>query len=295
RTFIVIPAKGATSSRNQGASNSRNRGAASFRNEGAASLGISTLTKAGHAVTLLEAQHRLLARVAGPELSTFFEAEHRRHGVDVRLGAVVDCIEGSAGRVCGVRLGDGSMLPCDIVVVGIGIVPCAELLRDAGADGENGIHVDASCRTSLPHVYAIGDLAAQRTAFADGRRLRIESVQNAHDQAGAAARSIMGLPLLAPAPPWFWSNQYDLKLQTIGLSVGFDAIVVRGNIAMRSFSVVYLDRGRVIALDCVNATRDFVQGRHLVARRMRIDPARLADLDAALSELANPKPDTHHA
>ena len=110
-------------------------------------------------------------------------------------------------------------------------------------------------------------------------------------------RTRMTRQALLPDRSWAfrWSNQYDLKLQTIGLSVGFDAIVVRGNIAMRSFSVVYLDRGRVIALDCVNATRDFVQGRHLVARRMRIDPARLADLDAALSELANPKPDTHHA
>lgn len=245
----------------------------------------AALTKTRQQVILLEAQDRLLARVAGPALSQFFEAEHRAYGVDVRLGAMVACIEERAGRACGVRLADGTRIDCDLVIVGIGIIPRVEPLRRAGAAGSDGIAVDAACRTSLPYVYAVGDCAAQESRFADGRSLRIESVQNAHDQAVGAARSITGSEPLPSAPPWFWSNQYDLKLQTVGLSLGHDAAIVRGDTRNRSFSVVYLKDGRVAALDCVNATKDYVQGRRLVETGARIAPDLLCDASQPLASL----------
>ncbi|WP_423602241.1 NAD(P)/FAD-dependent oxidoreductase [Sphingomonas sp. MS122] len=246
----------------------------------------AVLAKAGKQVVLLEALDRVLARVAGEPLSRFFEAEHRAHGVDVRLGVTVDCIEAQGGKASGVRLADGEVIPAELVIVGIGIVPAVEPLIAAGAEGGNGVAVDGHCRTSLPDVFAIGDCALHANAFADGMPVRLESVQNAHDQATVAAKTIAGIGAHYDAVPWFWSNQYDLKLQTVGLSTGHDATVVRGDPAARSFSVVYLKDGQVIALDCVNATKDYVQGRKLVVERLAIDPARLADAGTPLKELA---------
>ncbi|MFC4293780.1 NAD(P)/FAD-dependent oxidoreductase [Novosphingobium tardum] len=245
----------------------------------------AVLTKLGLHVTLLEALPRVLARVAGEELSQFYEAEHRAHGVDLRTDVTVDQIEGDGSKVTGVRLGDGTVLPADIVIVGIGIVPAVGPLILAGAVGANGVDVDERCRTSLPHVYAIGDCAAHANSFADGAVIRLESVQNANDMATCAARDICGDPHPYAATPWFWSNQYDLRLQTVGLSTGYDATVVRGDPATRSFSVVYLRGGRVIALDCVNMVKDYVQGRKLVEARATPDPAALADTAVALKEL----------
>jgi 3-phenylpropionate/trans-cinnamate dioxygenase ferredoxin reductase subunit len=205
--------------------------------------------------------------------------------VEILLQTAVDCIEERDGRACGVRLGDGSVLAADMVVVGIGIVPSVQPLLDAGAAGGNGVDVDEFCRTSLDSIYAIGDCAAHISRFAEGRRIRLESVQNAADQAGVAAKSIAGTPIVYDSVPWFWSNQYDLKLQTIGLSLGYDDVVVRGDVGARSFSVVYLREGRVIALDCVNATRDYVQGKALVAGGARVAPALLGDVSRALKSL----------
>ena len=244
----------------------------------------AVLAKFGKRVLLLEALPRVLARVAGEDLSRFYEAEHRAHGVEVRLEAKVDCILGDA-HVTGVRLADGEVLPAQMVIVGIGIVPAVEPLLTAGAQGGNGVAVDAQCRTSLPDVFAIGDCALHANAFADGAEVRLESVQNANDQAAVVARTIMGQEVAYHAVPWFWSNQYDLKLQTIGLSTGHDATVTRGNPAARSFSVVYLKGGRVIALDCVNAIKDYVQGKKLVEGGATPDPARLSDATVPLKEL----------
>ena len=244
----------------------------------------AVLRKLGKEVVLLEALDRVLARVAGEPLSRFYEAEHRAHGVEVRLGCRVECIEGS-GRVSGVRLASGEVLPAEMVVVGIGITAAVEPLLAAGAEGDNGVDVDEYCRTSLPDIYAIGDCAAHANAFAGGARVRLESVQNAHDQATAAARAIAGDPQPYRATPWFWSNQYDLKLQTVGLAIGHDETVVRGDPAARSFSVVYLRGGRVIALDCVNATRDYVQGRKLVEVGAVLPRGALADASRPLKEL----------
>jgi len=245
----------------------------------------AALTKLGRHVTLVEAQGRVLARVAGEPLSRFFEAEHRARGVDLRLGAQVDCIEGT-DRVTGVRLADGSVLPAEMAIVGIGIVPAVEPLLAAGARGGNGVLVDGQCRTSLPDIFAVGDCALHANRFAEGACIRLESVQNANDQASVAAKTILGVEADYDAVPWFWSNQYDLKLQTVGLSAGHDAALVRGDPGTRSFSVAYLREGRVIALDCVNAIKDYVQGRKLVAEGTVADPAALTDTSRPLKELA---------
>jgi 3-phenylpropionate/trans-cinnamate dioxygenase ferredoxin reductase subunit len=251
-------------------------------------IGLETaavLRKLGKKVVLLEALDRVLARVAGAEISRFYEAEHRAQGVDVRLGATVASIVGDNGRVAGVRLQDGELVEAQMVIVGIGVEAAVGPLLAAGADGANGVEVDSCCRTSLPDVYAIGDCAAHENGFAGGLRIRLESVQNAHDQAATAAKAITGAPQPYDAVPWFWSNQYDLRLQTVGLSVGHDRTVVRGRPEERSFSVLYLLEGRLIALDCVNSTRDYVQGRKLVLEKRVIEPDRLADTSAQLKEL----------
>ncbi|NML05948.1 FAD-dependent oxidoreductase [Sphingomonas sp. G-3-2-10] len=245
----------------------------------------AVLSKFGKHVTVLEALDRVLARVAGEPLSRFYEAEHRAHGVEVRLGVQVECIEGE-DKVTGVRLANGEVVPADMVIVGIGIIPAVQPLIDAGATGGNGVTVDGQCRTSLPHIYAVGDCAHHSNRFADGAAIRLESVQNANDQATVAVKTILGLEAEYEAVPWFWSNQYDLKLQTVGLSIGYDDLVVRGDPATRSFSVIYLKGGRVIALDCVNMAKDYVQGRKLVVEGLSFDPAKLADASVPLKELA---------
>lgn len=248
----------------------------------------AVLSKLGKAVTVFEALPRVLARVAGEELSRFYEDEHRAHGVDMRLGTMVESIEGTGGRASGVRLADGEVVPCEMVVVGIGIVPAVEPLLAAGADGGNGVAVDALCRTSLPEVFAIGDCALHANGFAGGAQIRLESVQNANDMATSVAKLLMGEVAPYHAVPWFWSNQYDLKLQTVGLSTGFDRAIVRGDIAARSFSIIYLKGGAVIALDCVNAIRDYVQGKALVVNAARPDPDLLADAGIPLKTLLEP-------
>ncbi len=251
-------------------------------------IGLETaavLRKLGKEVVLLEALDRVLARVAGLEISDFYAAEHRAHGVDVRLRATVASIVGEGGRVAGIRLQDGSTIEARMAIVGIGVDAAVGPLLAAGASGANGVDVDSCCRTSLPDVYAIGDCAAHENGFAGGLRIRLESVQNAHDQAAAAAKAITGAPQPYEAVPWFWSNQYDLRLQTVGLSVGHDKTVVRGRPEERSFSVIYLLGGRVIALDCVNSTRDYVQGRKLVLERRVVEPERLADSAVPLKAL----------
>lgn len=245
----------------------------------------AVLTGMGKRVSVLEMQDRVLSRVAGEALSRFYEAEHRSKDVDLRLGTVVDCLEGDDGAVSGVRLGDGTVLPVEMVIVGIGVVPAVQPLLDAGAEGGNGVDVDACCRTSLQDVYAVGDCAAHQSAFANGARVRIESVQNAKDQAVTAAKSIMGTDVPYNAVPWFWSNQYDLRLQTAGLLTGHDQTLVRGDPTTRAFSVVYLRDGQVIALDCVNRPADYVQGRALISARVQADPIALADPAVPLKSL----------
>lgn len=245
----------------------------------------AVLTKLGKSVTLLEALDRVLARVAGEELSRFYEAEHRAHGVDLRTGTLVDCIESTDGKATAVLLADGTRIAADMVIVGIGIIPETGPLIAAGATGGNGVDVDAYCRTSLPDIYAVGDCAAHANDFARGAQIRLESVQNANDQAKVAVQHIMGQPTEYHAVPWFWSNQYDLRLQTVGLSTGHDQTILRGDPATRSFSVLYLRGGKLIALDCVNAVKDYVQGRAHVISGAVLNQEQLADASRPLKEV----------
>jgi 3-phenylpropionate/trans-cinnamate dioxygenase ferredoxin reductase subunit len=250
----------------------------------------AVLNRLGKTVTLLEALDRVLARVAGVELSRFYEQEHRSHGVDVRTLAAVDCIEARDGKACGVLMRNGERISADLVIVGIGIVPAVAPLLSAGAAGSNGVDVDAYCRTSLSAIYAIGDCAAHPNPFANGARIRVESVQNANDQARVAVQHIMGAATAYQALPWFWSDQYDLKLQTAGLSSGHDETVLRGDPTRRSFSIIYLRSGKVIALDCVNAPKDYLQGRTLVQMGASPQRVQLADPQVPLKALAQVQP-----
>ena len=244
------------------------------------------LAKLGKNVTVLEAADRLLARVSSPPLSRFFEAQHRKHGVDVRLNVAVDCIEERGGAACGVRLREGVIVPADIVIVGIGIDACIGPLAEAGAAaGPAGVIVDEHCRTSLADVYAVGDCVEYANPFAGGASLRLESVQNASDQGTIAAKAIAGSPEPYRAIPWFWSEQYDFRLQTVGIALGHDEIVTRGDPAAPGFSLIYLKQGRVIALDCISSVKDYVQGRQLILSGAIVPPAQLADPSVPLKSL----------
>jgi 3-phenylpropionate/trans-cinnamate dioxygenase ferredoxin reductase subunit len=251
-------------------------------------IGLETaavLSKLGHEIVVLEAMDRVLPRVAGPPISRFLEAEHRAHGVDIRTGVRLARVEGSGGRLSGVRLADGSLIECDLIIAGIGIVPSVEPLIEAGANGGDGVDIDAYCRTSLPAVFAIGDCAAHENPHAGGERLRLESVQNANDQATTAARAIVGDLAPYTATPWFWSNQYDIRLQTVGLARGYDQVVVRGEPSAQGFSVGYLKAGQLLAIDCVNAVKDYAQGRALVASACQVDARRFSDPAVPLKAL----------
>lgn len=240
----------------------------------------AVLREQGKDVVLIESLDRVLARVADVPISRFYEEEHRRHGVEIRLNSAVASIAGRDGAVTGIVLASGETIATDIVIVGIGIVPDIAPLLQAGAVGGNGVHVDAFCRTNLTDVYCIGDCARMM----EGAAIRIESVQNASDQAMSVARTLCDQGKPYDAIPWFWSNQYDLKLQTIGLSVGYDDTVLRGDPATRSFSLIYLKNEAVIALDCVNAPRDYVQGKKLVEAAIKTERALLADTSVPLKD-----------
>ena len=245
----------------------------------------AVLRKLGREVTVVEMLDRVLARVAGPELSDYYAAYHRQQGVDLRLSTGVETIEGEHGRVTGVLTDSGEKIACDVIVAGIGIVPSVGPLIAAGAAGSNGVDVDTYGRTTLDDIYAIGDCASHANPYAENKVIRLESVQNANDMASCAVKAIMGDKQDYDAVPWFWSNQYDLKLQTVGIATGYDAAVLRGDPEAKKFSVIYLKEGQVIALDCVNSVKDYVQGRKLVMDRAEIDPGLLADSDIPLKEM----------
>lgn len=243
--------------------------------------------KAGKRVTLVENEPRLLARVAGGPVSRFYAEQHRAHGVDVRLGTGVVALHGRDGRVAGAELSTGETVAADLVIVGIGLVPAAGVLALAGAETRDGVVVDAHCRTTLMDVYAVGDCARAPCAWHPAGEARLESVGNAVETAKAAAAHVVAGDAAPPlgAVPWFWSNQYDLRLQTVGLSTGHDAAVVRGDASRPGWSLVYLRAGAVVALDCINAPRDYVQGKALVERGARPDLAKLADPDVPIKSL----------
>ncbi|MGH8528917.1 MAG: NAD(P)/FAD-dependent oxidoreductase [Nevskiales bacterium] len=243
----------------------------------------AVLVKLGLKVTVLEGLPRVLARVTAPEVSAFFERAHREAGVDLRTGAQVTALEGEP-QVTHVVLGDGSRIETDFIVVGVGIVPNTELAQEAGLAVDNGIIVDEYTRTSDPDIVAAGDCTNHPSDFA-GRRVRLESVQNAMEQGRAAAHTLFGKTDPYRAVPWFWSDQYDLKLQMVGLSTGFDQFVLRGDPAKRAFAAFYLKEGHLIAVDTVSRPQDFMLAKKLVASRTALDPASLADEAVPLKSL----------
>jgi 3-phenylpropionate/trans-cinnamate dioxygenase ferredoxin reductase subunit len=229
--------------------------------------------KHGLDVTVVEAAERVMVRAASPQLSAFYEQEHRAHGVKFQLGAMAQAFEGR-GRVEAVRTNLG-IVAADFALVGVGVVPNCELARDAGVVCDNGIAVDEFATTSDPDIFAAGDCTSH-PAFAGGR-VRLESVQNAIDQAKYAALAMLGRPTIYREVPWFWSDQYDLKLQIAGLAHPGDLTVQRGDSQSRKFSVFHLRDGVVAAVEAVNAAPDYIVGRKLIAAHARIAPERLAD------------------
>ncbi|RDK12041.1 NAD(P)/FAD-dependent oxidoreductase [Cupriavidus lacunae] len=219
----------------------------------------------GKSVTLLEASERVLSRVAGAYLSRFYEAEHRRRGVDLRTGVQILHLERSEDGIYCATLTDGTRVHADAVIAGIGIEPNVQPLADAGARCSNGVEVDSHCRTSLWDVYAIGDCALHANRHAAGARVRLESIQNATDQARVVARHIHGDPIVYDAVPWVWSLQYDMRLQTVGLAIGYDEAQPTPGPAEGSFSVLYSKGGRLIAADCVNAPAEFARIRRMLS------------------------------
>jgi len=238
----------------------------------------------GMDVTVIEMEERVMSRVVSPELSTYYQNVHTAHGVRIMLSTGVVGFSGQQ-RVEGVMLGNGDTLETDLVVVGIGIAPNIELAEACGLDVGDGIVVDDHCRTNDPAVFAVGDCAWHPNALL-GTSLRLESVHNAVEQAKTAAANICGEDVAYAQVPWFWSDQYDLKLQIAGVSRGYDEAVIRGDPAVNAFSCIYLRGGELIAVDAVNAPRDYIQCRSLIADHVRIDPARLADSTTQLKDMA---------
>jgi 3-phenylpropionate/trans-cinnamate dioxygenase ferredoxin reductase subunit len=234
--------------------------------------------KHGLDVTVIEAAERVMARAVSPVLSAFYEAEHRAHGVKLMLNAMVQSFEGK-DRIASVQTSRGAVA-ADAVLVGVGVVPNSELAEAAGLACSNGIVVDETARTSDPDIFAAGD-CTNHPGFT-GARVRLESVQNAIDQAKHAALAVLGRPTTYREVPWFWSDQYDLKMQIAGLLKPGDTIVQRGDPANRKFAVFHLRDGVVAAVEAVNAAPEYIVGRKLVGSHARIAPERLADMSVPM-------------
>ena len=237
----------------------------------------------GHDVSVVEMADRVMSRVVSPEVLAFYQDVHARNGVTLRLATGVKALAGSDG-VNGVVLDSGDTLPADIVIVGIGIVPNTELAAEAGLETDNGIVVDDCCRTSDLNIFAVGDCTWHPNAIL-GRSIRLESVHNALEQAKTAACNICGEELHYGQVPWFWSDQYDLKLQIAGLSQNYDEAVIRGSIEQQSFACLYLASGQLIAIDAINRPKDFIQSKALIANHARIDPSLLANAETELKDM----------
>ena len=235
----------------------------------------------GADVTVLEAADRVMARVVCPEVAAFYHDVHEAAGVEIHCDTAVSGFAGDT-RVTGVIGDDGREYPCDFAVVGIGIVPATELAEQAGLDCHDGIVVDEHACTSEPLIYAAGDCTNHPNALL-GRRLRLESVHNAIEQSKTAALSMLGTSAAYAQVPWFWSDQYDLKLQIAGISSGYDRVVLRGDPAARKFAAYYLRENRLIAVDAINSPKDFLLGKRLVAEGATLPPQRIEDTAADLA------------
>jgi 3-phenylpropionate/trans-cinnamate dioxygenase ferredoxin reductase component len=245
--------------------------------------------KQGKRVTIVEAADRLIGRAVAPVVSEFYREAHVGRGVDVRLGAQVVSLGGKHNRVQAVQLSDGSRIPANLVIVGIGIEPCTELARQLDLESAGGIVVDRYARTSNPTVVAAGDCTVQPHPLTGQGRVRLESVQNAISQAKTAAATLAGLHVPNGSVPWFWSDQYDLKLQIAGLSAGHDEYVVRGDIAGEAFSVLYYRDGTLLAVDAVNTPGDYMAVRKALSQGATISAEAAADSAVSLRELIVPQ------
>lgn len=246
----------------------------------------------GTEVVLLEREARILSRVACEPLAMFFDAYHRGKGLRIVTGAQVEGFEGTEGRVSGVRLGDGDVIACDAVLVGVGATICDQLARDAGLTCEaGGVVVDDDARTSVPGIYAVGDMTWRPMPLYGGRMFRLESVPNAVEQGRRAATNIVGK---APPPhdvPWFWSEQYDLKLQIVGVPFDSHRLIVRGSIPDAKFAIFHLsDTGRVLAVEAVNMPQEFMAGRTLVGEKRVVDADLLADSGVPIKQIVQGPP-----
>ncbi len=240
-------------------------------------------TKAGMKVTILEMADRVMNRVVAPEVSTFYEKLHRSNGVTIKTNARVSGFQGE-GYINAITFEDGSTSRSDLCVVGVGVIPNSELASAAGLACDNGIVVDDSACTDDPHIVAAGDCTNHPNSIY-GTNIRLESVQNAVDQAKTAALSIMGKSETYSAVPWFWSNQYDVKLQIVGLSQGYDQTVLRGDPEDGAFAVFYLKQGTLLAVDAINSAREYMMGRKLITDKAKPDPARIADTTISVKEI----------
>ncbi len=250
-------------------------------------IGLETaavLRKLGMEVTVIEMMERVLQRITTPEISAFYQRIHQEEGVNILCGVGLEAFEGE-GSVQKVVCNDGSTHDADLVVIGVGIMPNVELAETAGLEVNNGIVVDKFARTSDPDIVAAGDCTFHPNAFY-GRDIRLESVQNASDQARTAALSLCGKDQAYDALPWFWSDQYDLKLQIAGLSQGYDEVVIRGDIkGSRSFAAFYLKDGVIISVDAVNKPPEFMMGKRLISNKVDPDREKLADAAVPIKEI----------
>jgi 3-phenylpropionate/trans-cinnamate dioxygenase ferredoxin reductase subunit len=237
----------------------------------------------GAEAVVIERMDRVLARVASETLSAFFTDLHRRHGVEILTGAEVAGFEDG-----GVRLADGGLIAADAILVGVGALAREALARTAGLRCENGVVVDEAARTSDPAIYAIGDVTHRPIPVHGGRMHRLESVPNALEQAKQAAAAIVGRAAPAPEVPWFWSDQYDVKLQIAGLPFDADRQVVRGDPATGGFAVFHLNGDRIVCVEAVNAPAEFMGGRLLIGKATPVDADLLADPAVSIKAVAKP-------
>lgn len=243
----------------------------------------ASLRKLGIAVTILETESRLLKRVASETTSEFYLRLHQQHGTDIRCNTMATAIEGDAA-VTGVVCGDGNKISADVVIIGIGVIPNTELACDAGLDVDNGVLVNEFAQTSHRDIVAAGDCTNHPNPMLK-TRLRLESVPNATEQAKAAAASICGIEKQYAELPWFWSDQYDVKLQIAGMNQGYTDAVIRGDSGSSSFSVFYLKDNLILAADCINRPKDFMLAKKLIMQGKPTEAAALADETTELKTL----------
>lgn len=246
----------------------------------------ATARELGLEVTVLEMADRVMNRVVCPQISAFYEGEHARHGVRILCNSRVQAFAAAPGsrRVRAVVTKDGEEHAADCVIVGCGVIPADELAVAAGLTCENGVVVDDRCRTSDPAIYAAGDCTSHPSLHY-GRRLRLESVDNAFEQGASAALNMLGVETVHDKVPWFWSDQYHHKLIIIGLGQGYDTVVMRGDPAGHAFSACYLRGGELIAVDTVNSPKDQMAARKLIAAHARPSPDKLADATLPLKDM----------